>query len=135
MYVWNHRLYVESMIQYYVVYHRTWLVTTLKDQHKVLTIRSYCQLCYQYCNILLLLLLLLLRVLVVFSSMKLYYLFLMLGSCTFIIVSILIPKGFNNNKNYPGVCTIQECVLSRSVYYPGVCTVQENLLAKFESII
>ena len=26
---------------------------------------------------------------------------------------------------YPGVCTIQECVLSRSVYYPGVCTIQE----------
>ena len=27
---------------------------------------------------------------------------------------------------YPGVCTNQECVLSRSVYYPGVCTNQEK---------
>ena len=31
---------------------------------------------------------------------------------------------------YPGVCTIQECVLSRSVYYPGVCTNQECVLSR-----
>ena len=30
---------------------------------------------------------------------------------------------------YPGVCTIQECVLSRSVYYPGVCTIEEYVLS------
>ena len=31
---------------------------------------------------------------------------------------------------YPGVCTIQECVLSRSMYYPGVCTIQECVLSR-----
>ena len=31
---------------------------------------------------------------------------------------------------YPGVCTIQECVLSRSVCYPGVCTIQECVLSR-----
>ena len=31
---------------------------------------------------------------------------------------------------HPGVCTIQECVLTRSVYYPGVCTIQECVLSR-----
>ena len=28
------------------------------------------------------------------------------------------------------VCTIQECVLSRSMYHPGVCTIQEYVLSR-----
>ena len=31
---------------------------------------------------------------------------------------------------YPGVRTIQGCVLSRSMYYPGVCTIQECVLSR-----
>ena len=29
---------------------------------------------------------------------------------------------------YPGVCAIQECVLSRSICYSGVCAIQECVL-------